>query len=76
MSRLNVLSVALQSGEIALVDTSKHCFQIYNRFGTAPAAKLNSIFDIVALRDLLNDAYPPEVYKSADNLRMRKTSNL
>ncbi|MNR93686.1 hypothetical protein D3C72_247440 [compost metagenome] len=65
MKRLNVLSVALKSGEFAFVDKSNNCFQFYNRDGQALAAKLNSLFDIITLRDLLNDAYPPEVYASA-----------
>lgn len=62
MSRINILSTALKTGEIAIVDKGKKTFQIYNKNSDVAATKIMSIFDIVTLRDLLNDAYPPEEY--------------
>ncbi|GIO63539.1 hypothetical protein [Paenibacillus cineris] len=66
MSRVNILSTALKTGDIAIVDKGKKTFQIYNKNSEVASTKLMSIFDIVTLRDLLNDAYPPEEYKHAN----------
>jgi len=66
MSRVNILSTALKTGDIAIVDKGKKTFQIYNKNSDVASTKLMSIFDIVTLRDLLNDAYPPEEFKHAN----------
>lgn len=71
MSRINVLSIGLKSGEIAIVDKGKKTFQIYNKDSGVAATKIMSIFDIVTLRDLLNDAYPPEEYNIENKVRVR-----
>ncbi|MNN82453.1 hypothetical protein D3C81_1993910 [compost metagenome] len=75
MKLQQALSVELKSGEIAIVDKGCNNFQIYNRGGQAPAAKLKSLFDIITLRDLLNDAYPVEDYSHAQ-VRMRRNSGV
>ncbi|WP_433943504.1 hypothetical protein [Paenibacillus sp. SN-8-1] len=75
MKRQHALSVELKSGEIAIVDKGRKSFQIYNRGEQAPAAKLKSLFDIITLRDLLNDAYPVEDYSHAQ-VRVQKSSSL
>ncbi|OMF54711.1 hypothetical protein BK138_16280 [Paenibacillus rhizosphaerae] len=71
MSRINILSTALKTGEIAIVDKGKKTFQIYNKNSDVAATKIMSIFDIVTLRDLLNDAYPPEEFNFDKNVRMQ-----
>lgn len=74
MSRMNILSIALKTGEIAIVDKGKKTFQICNKNSGVATTKLMSIFDILTIRDLLNDAYPPEEYNFEDSMRMRARS--
>lgn len=60
MSRLNVFCVNLQSGSLIVTDKLKGHMSIYRAGAKKPIFKVSSAFDIIALRDLLNDAYPPE----------------
>lgn len=63
MSRLNAFCVNLKSGSLIVVDKSKGSMLIYPAGAKNPIFKFNSVFDIIALRDLLNDAFPPEAYR-------------
>lgn len=68
---LRVYSARLSNENIAVVDKSTNQLQFYKNDSYFPALKLNSTFDIVMLRDLLNDAYPPEVYSLDSDVRVR-----
>lgn len=63
MSNANMFSTLLKGGEVIVADKSKCRFMIYQPGHTLASFKLNSVFDIIALRDLLNDAFPPEAYR-------------
>ncbi|MDQ0091623.1 hypothetical protein J2T12_005063 [Paenibacillus anaericanus] len=71
MSKLNAFCVNLKSGQLIVADKQRGSLLIYPAGAKSPVVKLNSVFDIIAVRDLLNDAFPPEVYNSGD-VRMRK----
>lgn len=64
MSNANMFSIYLKGGEVIVADRKKCRFMIYQPGHTLASFKLNSAFDIIALRDLLNDAFPVEVYKN------------
>lgn len=74
MSNINLFSVRLKGRELIVADRPKGSLVIYPPGHTAPAIKVHSVFDIIALRDLLNDAFPPEVYKH-DPVRVPKKSS-
>lgn len=63
MNGLNVFCTNLKSGSLIVADKSKCSMMIYPAGAKNPAFKLNNAFDIIAFRDLLNDAFPPEVYR-------------
>lgn len=67
----HVYSVELGKGDTAILDKGRDVLQVYTRERTVPSLKLTSTFDIVALRDLLNDAYPLEVYGNAKDVRVQ-----
>lgn len=64
MSNANIFSTYLKGGELIVADKSKCRFMIYQPGHTLAYFKLKSAFDIIELRDLLNDAFPPEVYRN------------
>lgn len=63
MSRLNAFCVNIKSGILIAVDKSKGTMLIYPAGANSPIFKFNSVFDIIAVRDLLNDAFPVEDFK-------------
>lgn len=70
MNDLNVFCANLKGGNLIIADKGRANMAIYPAGSQNPVFKLNSAFDILALRDLLNDAYPPEVYKHGPVRRM------
>lgn len=76
MSRLNILCANLASGELVITDKQQESLVIYHEGAQFPSVKLTSTFDIIALRDLLNDAYPPEVFKIDKVCRVQQRSDL
>lgn len=64
MNGLNVFCANLKGGNLIIADNGRARMEIYPSGSQNPVFKLNSAFDIMALRDLLNDAYPPEVFKN------------
>ncbi len=63
MSNANIFTVALKNGEVVFADRTKCRFMIYPPGHTSASFNLKSAFDIIALRDLLNDAFPPEDFR-------------
>lgn len=72
MALSNVLSVQLGSSETAILDKQNHKLQIYDKSGNIPILKLYRIVDLVVLRDLLNDAYPVDMYVLEKDMQVRK----
>lgn len=62
----NTLAKQIPNGPYFVVDKAKHKLTITLPQFTKPIVQVNNVFDIIAVRDLLNDAYPPEVYSSAN----------
>lgn len=71
---MRTLGVPLRNNRIATLEKGSNTLQVDS--GSNTIIKVVGVFDLVALRDLLNDAYPMEVYKSGKDMRMRKESNL
>ncbi|MDN4069978.1 hypothetical protein QYF50_18915 [Paenibacillus vini] len=63
MNGLKVFCANLKSGSLIVTDKGRASMEIYPAGSKKAVFKLNSAFDILAIRDLLNDAYPPEVFK-------------
>lgn len=76
MRGLNVFCANLASGELVITDKQQDSLVIYREGAQFPSVKLTSTFDILALRDLLNDAYPPEVFKVDKVCRVQQKSDL
>lgn len=64
MNGLKVFCVNFKNGSLIVADKGRAQMEIYPSGSKKATFKLNSAFDILALRDLLNDAYPPEVFKN------------
>lgn len=71
MNGSSVICATLASGELIIANKDLEKLMIYRDGAEHPTVKLTSLFDILALRDLLNDAYPPGVLK-IDKMRMQK----
>ncbi len=63
MSNVNLFSIRLKGRELIVADRPRGNLMIYPPGHTAPSIKVHSVFDIIALRDLLNDAFPPEDFR-------------
>lgn len=63
MNGINAFCVNMKSGSLVVADKAKGNMSIFPAGAKNPVFKLNSVFDIIALRDLLNDVYPQDVYK-------------
>ncbi|OAB27845.1 hypothetical protein PMSD_23030 [Paenibacillus macquariensis subsp. defensor] len=71
---MRTLGVPLRNDRVATLEKGSNTLQIDS--GSKILIKVVGVFDLVALRDLLNDAYPVEVYVSGKDMRVRKQSNL
>lgn len=63
MNGLHVFCATLGKGEMVIADKQKGSLVIYPDGSQSPVVNLKSTVDIIILRDLLNDAFSPEVYK-------------
>ncbi len=63
MGNSNLFSVRLKGRELIVADRPKGSLVIYPPGHNAPSIRIRSVFDIIALRDLLNDAFPPEEFR-------------
>lgn len=59
---VNVLALRLPNDIQVVIDKKNGKLNVYPPQLGRPLLKIESLFDILAIRDLLNDAYPPEVY--------------
>jgi hypothetical protein len=50
-------------GDFIALDKQLKRLVVYGESGDRHKLKLDNEFDILAVRDLLNDAYPPEQFK-------------
>jgi len=64
----NILALRLPNDSQVIIDKKNGKLNVYPHQLGRPVLKVESLFDILAIRDILNDAYPPEVYVS-DNMR-------
>ncbi|OAB35672.1 hypothetical protein PMSD_11710 [Paenibacillus macquariensis subsp. defensor] len=71
---MRTLGVPLRNDRVATLEKGSNTLQIDS--GSKILIKVVGVFDLVALRDLLNDAYPVGVYVSGKDMRVRKQSNL
>ena len=55
-----VQQVRLSSKHVAFVETDMPVMILYPEYGYEPILKLTELKDIIALRDMLNRAYPVE----------------
>jgi len=70
--RVNVLSVCFGKSETAVLDKSQNLLEIHTASQAKPIFIASGIKNALKLRDLLNDAYPVEVYVSGKDMRVRK----
>lgn len=63
MSRMNIFSARTARGDFIALDKQLKRLVVYGEQGNGYKLKIDSEFDILSLRDLLNDAYPPEQNK-------------
>jgi hypothetical protein len=73
---MNVLSKCFGKSENVTVEKSQNQLEFYTASQASPLFKTSGIRNILAIRDLLNDAYPVEMYGSEKEMRMRKRSHL
>lgn len=72
---MRTLGVPLRNDRVATLEKGSNTLQIDS--GSKIIIKVVGVFDLVALRDLLNDAYPVEVYAASKNdLRHKKRPRL
>ncbi|OAB33233.1 hypothetical protein PMSM_14550 [Paenibacillus macquariensis subsp. macquariensis] len=72
--RMNVLSVCFGKSETAILNKSQNLLEIHTVSQAKPIYIASGIKNALKLRDLLNDAYPVEVYSSGKDMRARKRS--
>lgn len=63
MSGVNIFSVRTAKGDFVVLDKQLKRLVVYGDNGDKYKLKIDGKFDILAVRDLLNDAYPPEQVK-------------
>lgn len=69
MNNSSVFSTELANDHEVILDKDQERLLIYHDGIEIPKVKIDSLTDILTLRDILNAAYPPEVIK-VDNMRV------
>ena len=58
---VNILSAKVGK-ETAIIDKKADKLEVYKKEAAFPDLRVRGLFDILALRDLINDAYPVSEY--------------
>ena len=63
MRKIHMFSMRTVRGDFIALDKQLKRLVVYGENGDRYKLKLDNEFDILAVRDFLNDAYPPDQYK-------------
>ncbi|WMT42803.1 hypothetical protein RE628_11250 [Paenibacillus sp. D2_2] len=72
MNNSSVFCTELSKGDDVILDKDQEVLLIYRDGFEVPKVKLDNLSDMLALRNLLNDAYPPEVLKTDRKMVVNK----
>ncbi|MEK5416303.1 hypothetical protein [Paenibacillus sp. FSL L8-0708] len=57
------MTIKLESEDVVFVENELHALLVYKLDGEDPSLKVTGLKNILAIRDLLNDAYPVSTCK-------------